>query len=905
MKKILLITALCVVSVFGLMFVMPANSFQQEREGKNENGLSEAQVAAGSLSWWTNVRSSGSTGMINPQDYYKAVQEADVLKSNTRDVPTIQWDENGPDNVGGRTRSILYDKLHSGIVFAGGVSGGLWKSMNNGDSWARVQGDFSSNTVSCIAEASNGDLYFGTGEGFFDLGASALNLPTGYSGMGFPGQGMWKSTDGGSTWTHLTSTIPLIANHTDLAWDYVNKIACSPTDANRIYAATNKGINISTDGGTTWFLATGTNNATYAYDVKTASDGYVYAIDGNQYYRSNDPDGNVFTNHQGQGGFATAGQGRSDIAISPTDPSYVYVVVGEPGGSGGLSGIYKSTDHGLNWTLIGPGNSVTFNPLGFQSFYDIASAVLPSNPDILFVGGQLSLYKYTDDLGWYTVSNWLANFFNPSIYIHADMHCITFNPNNNDQFILGCDGGLFRSSNASLTYPTFETLNRKYNVTQCYGVAAKLSGEVIMGCQDNGTQYIDFLGNTTQSAREVQGGDGFNVAIAWTNQNAFFEEYYSGQLTRSSNNGAAFSSFFDFRIDGPAATPDGAPDEGADWIAPFSLWEANDSSYSFFALGCGSSSGHVWVTTGALDFATNPDWFQMPVTGGVVTCTAFSADGDNLYIGTSTGNVYRYGNLQQVYAQNKFRYAAINSAASTWHAADSGVVIRQKNIGTGRYLRSISVDPHDPTHVVVTAARYNFTSYVWESHNALDSLATYTDITGDLPHMPVWSSCIDFVHPNYILVGTDLGVYARDMNSGGWVEQDQGMDRVPVLQILQVPYYGQTDFTYLATYGRGVFHSGSLTGIGSVQNTLVNNLSLYPNPVQDQATLKVSMLQSGDVLIRIYDLKGRQVFAQQQSKATSGNHQYIIPVSNLDNGTYIVNVSAGDSSTSTKMVVMK
>src|SRR5947207_10281376 len=99
-------------------------------------------------------------------------------------------------------------------------------------------------------------------------------------------------------------------------------------------------------------------------------------------------------------------------------------------------------------------------------------------------------------------------------------------------------GGIFWCSNDADEYSTFESVDRKYNVTQTYGVAAKTTGEILMGCQDNGAQYIDFNGNTLQAAREVQGGDAFDVSIAKTNQSAFYEEYYDGQLTRSSNNGA-------------------------------------------------------------------------------------------------------------------------------------------------------------------------------------------------------------------------------------------------------------------------------------------------------------------------------------------------------------------------------
>ncbi|HYV90784.1 MAG TPA: T9SS type A sorting domain-containing protein [Chitinophagales bacterium] len=897
MRKVFLLITLSVVAIFSLMFVTPNISVQKE---KSENGITEAQEIAGTIEWWNNVRSNGESGIFDPQDVYAATAQANSM-SSSRDI-TIQWEEAGPDNVGGRTRAVLWDRNNPSVVFAGGVSGGLWKSQNYGDSWTQVTGDFSVNTVSCIAQAINGDIYFGTGEGFFDL---SLNVPTGISAPGFPGQGIWKSSDAGATWTHLSATIPSPLNSITAPWAYVQKIACSPNDANRIYAATNKGLQISIDAGTTWFAATGTNNVLHAWDVKTGSDGYVYAITGNQYYRSNDPDGNSFQNRQGQSGYPPIGTGRTELAVSPTNPSYVYSVVGEPGLSGGLMGVYKSTDGGLSWTLIGPGNGVSFNPLGQQAFYDITCAVLPSDPDVLFVGGQLSLYKYTPTLGWYTVTNASGNYFDPSLYVHPDMHTIVFNPNNSAQFIIGTDGGVFRTSDADDTYPIFESLDRNYNVTQGYGVAAKLTGEMLMGSQDNGPCYIDFLGNTTKAASTflIAGisADCMNVAIARTNQKAFFVEAFDALLARSSNNGeSGTSGFFDTRID---ADGDHFPDESADWVAPLSLWEAGDTSHSFFALGCNS---HAWITLGALNFSSNPDWFQLPLTSGAVTCTAFSPDGNNLFVGTSTGNLYRYGNLQQVYANNKFHYATINSTASSWHAVDSGITVSSKSITAGRYLRSIAIDPHNGNNVVVTAARYGYTSYIWRSTNAEDSIMFFSDITSNLPDMPVWSSCIDYVNPNLILVGTDLGVYSRDLVNGtGWVEQNSGMDRVPVLQIIQVPYYGQTDYTYLGTYGRGIFRSASLVGINDVKDNAIINAFIFPNPVKDQATLQINLQRAGDLIIRVYDLNGTEMYRKVEAGTSAGNHSYTIPVKNLLSGTYLVNVSAGSSSSSHKMVVMK
>src|SRR5205814_7856239 len=81
------------------------------------------------------------------------------------------------------------------------------------------------------------------------------------------------------------------------------------------------------------------------------------------------------------------------------------------------------------------------------------------------------------------LSDWSSDVCSSDLYIHADMHTIAFNPNNSSQFIMGTDGGVFRCNDAADTYPLFESVDRKYNVTQTYGVAAKTTGEILMGCQ--------------------------------------------------------------------------------------------------------------------------------------------------------------------------------------------------------------------------------------------------------------------------------------------------------------------------------------------------------------------------------------------------------------------------------------
>ena len=151
-------------------------------------------------------------------------------------VSSTSWTWLGPGNIGGRVRSLVIDPTNTNVMFAGSVGGGIFKTTDGGASWAPVD-DFMANlAVSTIVMQPGlpSTMYAGTGEGF-------------YNSDGIRGAGVFKSTDGGTTWSQLPST----ANS---SWFYVNKLAMSP-DGQVILAATRTGLYRSTDGGASWTQA--------------------------------------------------------------------------------------------------------------------------------------------------------------------------------------------------------------------------------------------------------------------------------------------------------------------------------------------------------------------------------------------------------------------------------------------------------------------------------------------------------------------------------------------------------------------------------------------------------------------------------------------------------------------------
>ena len=250
-------------------------SINQTRTSSNVDGSSQTmtnthpnQDINGYFEWLSARRGDAITGEINLKQYYAALEATEASRRTNSRALSLDWIELGPNNVGGRTRALLIDQDDNSTLLAGGVGGGLWKSETSGTSWFQVSGIDDFLTVSSICQAKNGDIYVGTGEGLY------TNFGNGAGGL--PGNGIYKSTDGGDTFVHLSATTP-VANKITERWAHVNALAASP-NSNRIYAGTERGLMISTDGGATWIAASsGTLTTSTITDLAVGPDGTMHA----------------------------------------------------------------------------------------------------------------------------------------------------------------------------------------------------------------------------------------------------------------------------------------------------------------------------------------------------------------------------------------------------------------------------------------------------------------------------------------------------------------------------------------------------------------------------------------------------------------------------------------------------
>lgn len=897
MKKITSIALLFSLAVVVTLFMANKNKPVENDEAK-EN---EKETFEDAQNYMNMLRFDMATGALNLDLYYQArIDVRNEMLNGTRSITPV-WEEMGPDNIGGRCRAILFDKddaTHK-HMFSGSVSGGLFESHDGGESWDRCSfsDGLSSMNVTCLTQAANGDIYFGTGETFGAFPATNVSGAT-----GFPGDGIFKSTDHGATFTNVLAASTLSFSAVN---GFISSLAADPVDGNKIYAATNSGLKVTTNGGTSWAAVTGLTAA--SFDVEIASDGTVHAVVGTKYWRKRPSDPNfIQATSVTAPGFPQTSIGRLNLAVCAGDPNYVYAI-GTKVLDGLILGVWKSSNGGSNWTQIA-GQSAsatsTWCPVT-QGAYALAIGVHPTNGNIVFIGG-LDVYRYEPTGGWDKISYWV---YSPiwSQYVHADLHAFAFDPGNPNAMFTCSDGGLSKTLDCTAAVPNFATKNKGFAVTQFYScIGIPYEGSVLAGAQDNGTMLRDLtlpLGqNTPHQFNVVKGGDGGDVASSRLNRNIIFGEYVNGSIERSANKGQSFAAFFDTHIDN--AAPTGEPDEGAEFIAPCLLWEKpgadtiTNKTHKFFL---GTNSG-VWMTNNALLTSQNTNWFKLNRghnTSSVISL-AVAADGNCVYAGCGDGKVYRISGLDTAYAYhtNNIFYPDSIGLVTTLIETLGGAV-------TG-----LAVDPNNMHHVVATVGGYSG-SHVYESMDA-DTAAnpTFNNIQGSLTQMPVYSVAIGKDPANNqttIIVGTELGVWSRQ--GATWTNVNDGvMPNVPVLKlrwVLSDPWNGS--WLYASTYGRGVFRTSYFVPNVGVTNPNANQIAeinIYPNPVSAQTTISFNLDKPGDVIGSIYDLAGKMV-ARFAMKGVDGFNKQAISVADLTNGTYIVSMQTEAGTLNKKMIVAK
>lgn len=313
-----------------------------------------------------DIRASSSGTLDEYPVGYRIREFEKALRGAKAPVAKLDWSERGPGNVGGRTRAILVDPddPNMNTWWAGSVSGGLWKTTDGGYKWKPLTDHLPNLSVSCLAMAeSNHDIiYMGTGEGMALAGAVS-------------GNGIFKSSDRGVTWIHLTAT-----TSSDY-FRYVNRLAVDPSSPDVVLAATDRGIFRTTDGGNgwehVWYYSEGYGPVQDLRAQPGNFDLQIAAVKGHGILHS--------TNAGIDWDFAQVDYieqpSRIELAYSPSHPNIAYAAAEGKN----IAQLYRSDNGGLNW--MSTKEPTDYNWLGGQGWFDNTIAVHPFRPNIVFVGG--------------------------------------------------------------------------------------------------------------------------------------------------------------------------------------------------------------------------------------------------------------------------------------------------------------------------------------------------------------------------------------------------------------------------------------------------------------------------------------------------------------------------------------
>ncbi len=711
-----------------------------------------------------------ATGKPEVERLFPVMAMTNQLQQSAGRTPgsvTSPWIERGPNNVAGRTRALAWDPVSTNKVWAGGVSGGLWYNNNitsSTSSWVAVNDFWDNISVTAIAfdPNNNNTIYVATGESYARANRGA---------------GIWKSTNGGTSFTQLSSTTGfyyindmVVRNESGSSVIYA---AVSKTYYAGVWHGTSPGLQRSSNGGSSWtqVMPNASGAPIVPTDLDLASDNELWVGTGDNEFSSgggriySSTTGTSFTLQHTHTSF-----GRVALACAPSNSDYVYAIFES---NSEVHAIKQTSNDGITWTLktepndSDPGIPATDFSRG-QAWYDLTIDVDPLNMNTVIVGG-IDLFKSTNGgSSWSQLSHWYGGFGYDEV--HADQHIILYKPGSSSRVIFGNDGGVAYCSNMTNSSPSIDHRNTDYNVTQYYACAihpTSGSHEFLAGSQDNGTQQYSVIG--MNSTTEVMGGDGAYCHIDQTNG-----DYQSAQYVYN---------YIDHTDDGFVNSTTILTDQNTGrFINPSDLDDNMNILYTY------KSQTSLYRITGFQSASPISNTLNISSLLSPASClkvSPYTTSFTKLFVGTTSGRLFR-----------------INNANGT----PAKIEITGSSFPTGA-ISCIEFGASE-NEIIVTFSNYGVTS-VWYSSNGGTS---WSSKEGNLPDMPIRWALFNPSNTNEVILATEVGVWATtnfNVSSPTWTASNSGLanTRVDMLQIRS-----SDKEVIAATHGRGLFSSSGFSG---------------------------------------------------------------------------------------------
>ncbi|MFN0013950.1 MAG: hypothetical protein ACKVU2_05325, partial [Saprospiraceae bacterium] len=581
-----------------------------------------------------------------------------------------------------------------------------------------------------------------------------------------PGVGVYKSTDGGATWWPA---------NTSMGTTTISMMLMHPSDPNTIIAATHDGVYKTTNGGTSWTLTLsgdfrdikfkpGDPSIVYATEITTPA----------QFWRSTDNGDNwsvVSTPTSGVGS-------RMVIGVSPANSSYVYLVQIKDTDAT-FKALLRSTDSGQTFSQ----QSSTPNILGYncdgsgtasQATYDLCIDVDQANADIVYVGG-INSWKSTDaGVNWTPVTHWVGSAFAPgdptancAASVHADHHVYAWSPHHTPaRLYLGDDGGIHYTANGGTTWTE---ISNDMATGQIYkiGQSAHTANTISAGFQDNGVSATNNGGATFTT---TGGGDGIECAIDYSNANICYRSSQFGGIGRSLTGiFGSYSSSFISSLTDPVA-----------FVAPYMLHRTVPTTMFF-------GRENLWRSTNVTSTpSASVVWQAISSFAAGQTIRVIEqspADLNVVYVSRSGG-----ANPSELLRSDN---ANAPAASVTWTAITKP---------GGFTISDIKAHPTNSNIVYATADRYVYKS--------TDKGVTWTNISGNLPNLFINCLVLDKDANEGIYIGNQTSVWYKDATISDWILFSSSLPPVDIRE-LEIYYDANPNNSRLSagTYGRGIWQS--------------------------------------------------------------------------------------------------
>jgi len=798
----------------------------------------------------------------------------------------LVW-ENIPSNMGGRTRSLMWDPNSNtgNRVWAGSVTGGIWYNNDITDAnspWQAVDDFLPSLSISSLTYDPNNTttFYAGTGEA-----PTAIITYRESSGRGI---GIWKSEDGGDSWNLLEST-------EDFA--YITDVEVRDEDGQSvIYAGVGSGIYKgedytsqptdglyrSVDGGLSWEQVlpniSGLETPYMPASIEIGEDGRLYV--GTMRNINGDGGGCILYSDEGIADSWTLNEdykeeiedgmgqyylpGRVMISTAKSDEDVVYAIIGAGynNGFGYYHGnfILRSDNKGDSWDELNiPNGDPSWASLSWHAF---VISVDPNDEDHFYIGGLDTYQSLNAGNNYVHVSDWALMYYGGGDqYIHGDIHAIEFKPGSSDEIIFSTDGGVFYTNQGSDSYPDFQERNHHYSSLQFYTCAIhpdQGEEEYMGGLQDNGT--LRFEGSDLDINDMISGGDGAYCLYDQANTDISLSSIYYNRYYVYDNGNQV--NYLGYEETGTFVCPADLDDDDHILYANgvgFFLQDAN-TLFRVKNLPYGSSVNMVDLGTALLS------WFTS------VTYSPHSELGKStVFVGSNDGHLFR-----------------VEDAETTPNSIEIG----SEDFPMGA-ISCIAIGGSEDS-LLVTFSNYGVSS-IWKTYDGGDN---WMEAEGNLPDMPVRWALFHPYSSNVAMIATELGIWTCNdlsVESPVWVPQNNGLANVRVDQLDM----RANDLTVLAaSHGRGLFTTTfdyNIVGLNEITDE--NQIEIYPNPSNGQFYVDFQNVSEEVKELQIVDLQGKVIY-----KTNQNSKKIFVDISNYSKGIYVLQLKTSFNNHYTKKI---